>query len=102
MKLILIAITLTAVCFAVCALLIIGKFRQLCRRFEDFSQANRNIYSELSERIAELENGTVPDYEKAKEAAKAVNDFNRGISAIMGYDPFEARKKAQEERGDIR
>ena len=58
-----------------------------------------NVAKALAVRIESLENGTVPDFEQAKAAAKAVNDFNKGISAIMGYDPFEARRKAQEERG---
>lgn len=40
--------------------------------------------------IEELKAGTVPDYEQAKEAARAVNDFNAGISGILGFDPYAA------------
>ena len=42
------------------------------------------------ERIEKLEQGITPDYEQAKVAANAVNDFNRGISNILGFDPHEA------------
>lgn len=47
-------------------------------------------------RVSELEKGTVPDYEKAKEAAKAVNDFNSGITGILGFDPYEALKQQRD------
>jgi hypothetical protein len=47
----------------------------------------------LQAKIAALENGTVPDFEKAKEAANAVNDFNAGISGILGFDPMEVIRK---------
>lgn len=48
---------------------------------------------EQAERIGDLEKGVVPDFEKAKEAAQAVNDFNAGISGILGFDPHDALKK---------
>lgn len=50
-----------------------------------------------SKRIEDLEKGIVPDFEKAKEAAKAVNDFNVGISGILGFDPHEALRKQRSE-----
>lgn len=40
--------------------------------------------------VKKLEDGVVPNYEQAKAAADAVNDFNRGISAILGFDPYSA------------
>lgn len=52
---------------------------------------------ELSRHIADLENGVVPDFEKAKAAAKAVDDFNTGISGILGFDPHEALRKQRSE-----
>ena len=55
----------------------------------------------LDERITALENGTVPDYEKAKEAANAVNDFNAGISGILGFDPMAVLKKQRESAGEV-
>jgi hypothetical protein len=50
-------------------------------------------FEELKKRIADLEKGIVPDFEKAKAAANAVNDFNAGISGILGFDPHEVLKK---------
>lgn len=50
-----------------------------------------------SKRLEDLEKGIVPDFEKAKEAAKAVNDFNAGISGILGFDPHEALRKQRSE-----
>ena len=52
--------------------------------------AVKNVADKFAERITKLENGTIPDYEKAKEAAKAVNDFNAGITGILGFDPYAA------------
>lgn len=50
----------------------------------------------LDEGMERLEKGIVPDYEQALAAANAVNDFNRGISNILGYDPSEALKAQRE------
>lgn len=50
----------------------------------------------LSQRVGVLEQGLVPDYEAAKEAVKSVNDFNMGISGILGFDPLEAAKKSRQ------
>lgn len=46
----------------------------------------------LEQRLGDLEAGLVPEHEKAKAAAAAVNDFNAGIVGILGFDPFDARK----------
>lgn len=54
---------------------------------------------EYSERLTALENGAVPDHEKAKEAAKATNDFMAGVAGIMGFDPFVALKRAKNPEG---
>ena len=55
----------------------------------------------LRERIAALESGTVPDFERAKQAANAVNDFNAGISGILGFDPMEVIRKQRESAGEV-
>ena len=52
-------------------------------------------------RISDLEKGIVPDFEKAKAAADAVNDFNAGISGILGFDPHDVLKKQRKEGGEI-
>lgn len=53
------------------------------------------------DRIEKLEKGIIPDYEQAKAAANAVNDFSKGISNILGFDPMEALKadRAKKEAG---
>ena len=45
--------------------------------------------------LEELHKGIVPDFEKAKAAAQAVNDFNSGITGILGFDPYDALKAAR-------
>ena len=58
----------------------------------------------FDDRIAKLEQGITPDYEQAKAAANAVNDFNRGITNILGFDPVSALKKEQQRErlgGDV-
>lgn len=62
--------------------------KMIAQKFED-------IHSE----IEKLKSGLAPDYEKALVAAKAVNDFNTGLSAIMNYDPIAA-VRAQRQSGD--
>lgn len=57
--------------------------------------------AEAQEKIESLEKGTVPDFEKAKEAANAVNDFNAGISGILGFDPMAVIRKQRESAGDV-
>lgn len=53
------------------------------------------------EHIEKLEQGITPDYEAAKQAANAVNDFSKGISNILGFDPMEALKvERQKGMGD--
>ena len=52
--------------------------------------------AEIKAEIEKLKAGTVPDYEAAKAAANAVNDFNAGLSAIMNFDPIAvARSRRQ-------
>ena len=55
------------------------------------------LYKQLEEKIKQLESGAVPDFEKAKAAAQAVNEFNAGITGILGFDPHEALKKQRSE-----
>ena len=66
---------------------------------------NRGIQSSgFDSRIQKLEQGITPDYEQAKAAANAVNDFNRGITNILGFDPVCALKKEQQRErlgGDV-
>lgn len=56
------------------------------------SVSQKKRYADLEKRIGALEKGAVPDFEKAKAAAEAVNDFNSGISGILGFDPYQVLK----------
>jgi hypothetical protein len=50
----------------------------------------------MSSRVKDLEDGISPDYNEAVAAKKAVDDFNQGISGILGFDPVaEARKQRE-------
>ena len=55
-------------------------------------------------RLKKLEEGIIPDYEQAKAAADAVNDFSKGITNILGFDPVEALKtdRRKKELGDVK
>jgi hypothetical protein len=50
----------------------------------------------MSARVENLEKGIVPDYEKALAAANAVNDFNSGITNILGFDPYDSLRTQRE------
>lgn len=97
------------VCLIFCSLALIAAGASLCLSIQERNRSNKRntalcaLYDTLAVRVAALEKGTVPDYEKAKAAADAVNDFNAGISGILGFDPYEAIKKQRKEQGgDIR
>lgn len=72
------------------------------KRNQERNAAMLQIENQVIPRIAALENGAVPDYEKAKEAANAVNNFNAGITGILGYDPYSAlqAQRDRENRGE--
>lgn len=63
-----------------------------------FAKGFSEDLTKAEQRISALESGIIPDFEKAKAAADAVNDFNAGISGILGFDPHEALKK---QRNDL-
>ena len=77
-------------------------------KFDEFSKAIRRIttkvdvlfdnFKDYSTKVDNLEKGIVPDYEEALAAKNSVDEFNRGLSAIMGFDPMEAVRKSREER----
>ena len=51
---------------------------------------NRKQNAGIEKAILDLKSGVTPDYEAEKEAAKAVNEFNAGITSILGFDPYAA------------
>ena len=80
----------------------------LCLRERKRSQERNTALLQLVDRYQEdtekrlndLETGVVPDHEKAKKAADAVNSFNAGITGILGFDPYEAlQAKRDNDRG---
>lgn len=60
------------------------------------------LAKKCDQRLDSLEKGITPDYEQAKAAADAVNDFSKGITNILGFDPMEALKtdRQKKEMGD--
>jgi hypothetical protein len=75
----------------------------LCDLRDKDLEAIKAAFEEIRGKITDLESGVIPDHEAAKRAADSLNDFNRGIASIMGFDPFEAiraeREKNQEKEG---
>lgn len=73
----------------------------ISKKTKEFNTEYSTLITGIDERfnkivleVANLKNGSDPDYEKALAAAKAVNDFNSSIISIMNFDPIEtARKK---------
>lgn len=57
-----------------------------------------NSLDDILRRTEDLEKGIVPDFEKALEAARSVDNFNAGLSGILGFDPIETAKKQRMER----
>lgn len=61
-------------------------------------EALEGMTGKVLPRIKALEDGVIPNYEEARKAAKAVDDFNIGLSAIMNFDPMAAAKRARDEK----
>ena len=53
---------------------------------------------DMQRNLKNLMDGVIPDYNEALAAKQAVDNFNLGLSAIMGFDPLEAAKKTRNER----
>lgn len=68
----------------------------IAERFKKLDKEWGGAVEALEARIKALEDGTVPDYEKAREAAKAVDEFHQGLANILNYDPYELAKKNRE------
>lgn len=87
---ILMILNILVACLVLGAVVVSGRRRRA--RYREEAESLRK----LSDRVGVLEQGLVPDYEAAKEAVKSVNDFNLGISGILGFDPLEAAKKSRQ------
>lgn len=84
----------------IAALLVFG-YLDLRRRMNEFLKISFNYTDKMQmllnehirligKRVDACEKGITPDYDKAKEAANALNAFNDSINAILGYDPYKA------------
>lgn len=59
---------------------------------DTLSELIHSGFENYNGKIKNLESGLCPDYEKSLEAAKAVNDFSAGITAILGFDPVQSAR----------
>lgn len=86
----------------VCSMKIYRLKEDTCRHYRAVMDYCDRTEKELKTRLDKLERGIAPDYEKAQEAARALNNFNSGITAILGYDPFSAlESERQKERTGV-
>lgn len=67
--------------------------RSLTGKFKALLTTTEKQINTLVPRIEELEHGLNPNYEAAKKANDALNDFNKGVAAILGFDPYAALHK---------
>ena len=75
----------------------IDKANQAIRIVKAKAEAVEKKAQENKGRIDDLEHGVVPDFETAQKAVNAVNDINKGIAGILGFDPLEALKQSRQE-----
>lgn len=93
---------LLAFAIALCAFHFDRRMKKQAKTLSAYADAaSKAEHTELRNRIRKLEEGVVPDYEKAKEAARAVDDFNAGLSAIMNFDPMAAARKSRNEKNGM-
>ena len=69
------------------------KMEALHGKFKALVETTEFSLKQIGDRVNGLEKGTIPDYEAAKKAADAVNDFSKGITAILNFDPYAALHK---------
>lgn len=75
----------------------IDKVNQAVRTVNAKAEAVKKTAKENKDRIENLEQGIVPDFNEAMRAVNAVNDMNSGIANIFGFDPLEALKQSRQE-----
>lgn len=69
------------------------------KRYEEELKFRAAVSQELEkyrQQIENLEKGIVPDFEEARAAAKAVDEFNRGLSGILNFSPMTSMQKEQD------
>ena len=75
-----------------------GFYNKVSVQIKNEREAVNDRFEKVRREIENLNSGIVPDYNEALAAKEAVDDFNKGLSAIMGFDPIAAVKKSREER----
>ncbi|MBQ3215570.1 MAG: hypothetical protein IJB11_05575 [Oscillospiraceae bacterium] len=89
---------------AVCAVVTVRERKRsrewIAGQLKAQGQAWEDALRAVQGRIDNLEHGAVPDYEKAKAAAKAVDDFHDGLANILNYDPYEMARRNRDGGGD--
>lgn len=73
----------------------------ISEKLPDIWNKLENIWTsteDMLRRVENLEKGIVPDFEQAKAAAQAVDNFNAGLSGILGFDPIETARRQRKER----
>lgn len=74
----------------------------VCMDFEhkikEQADLQKTMIQTVFDDVEKLKKGVIPDYEEACAAVRSVNDFNRGLSAIMNFDPMAAAKRMREEK----
>jgi hypothetical protein len=73
-------------------------FDQLNDMFTKYKISLENRIEPMAYDIKQLKDGIVPDYKEALAAKNSVDEFNRGLSAILNFDPMEAARKAREDQ----
>ena len=75
-----------------------GNFNEMNQRDAEYRTFLEDRLHDIFVDLKQLKDGIVPDYQEALAAKNSVDEFNRGLSAIMGYDPMAVARKAREER----
>lgn len=83
----------------VCTVLTLQERKHSRERSAAQNAAWADALRKVQGQVEELTNGAVPDYEKAKAAAKAVDDLHEGIANVLSYDPYEAIRRNSDSGG---
>lgn len=62
---------------------------------EILKDVNESV-SGIKATVDDLSKGIIPDYEEAKRAADATNEFHKGIANILNYNEMEALQRMRE------
>jgi 2,3-bisphosphoglycerate-independent phosphoglycerate mutase len=54
------------------------------------------VVDPLKAAVEDMSKGIVPDYEEAKKAAEATNEFHRGIANILNYNEMDSLRRMRE------